>query len=82
LATLRQFKLIQGKIKLSAAKWARLPQSRRIRRKVDFSGAIQGSSTANQPCAGQNKVIQAKTRLSAGNPPYPLQNKVIRRKVK
>jgi hypothetical protein len=82
LAALRQNKLIQGNVKLYAAMWACLPQSRLIWRDAGLSGEDARLSTANQPYPGQNKVIQAKTRLSGGNQPYPKQNKAIRRKVK
>ena len=57
LAILRQFKLMQGKTKSSAAKSTRVPQSRLMRRNVNVCGAMQGSPR-------QINLVQAKTKSS------------------
>jgi hypothetical protein len=82
LATLRQNKLIHGKINLSAAKSACLPQCRLIRRKVESSWRNVDSSGAIQGYPRQINLIQARTNSSVAKQGYLTEINLIHGKTK
>jgi hypothetical protein len=77
LATLRQFKLIQGKTNLSAAMSACLPQCRLIHRNVDLSGAKSTYPARFKVIHGESTLSRPKQSYPGEKQSYPGKNKII-----